>query len=312
MSNPFISRRAFLGGVSALAGYQFTGLTELFASETKFPFKVLKIKKDEAFDKWKSLRSANSISVIVGDAGNLGSLKETYQNYSSNQSDFLDKVLNKVKGLRHPESLFSMREKEDVDGCLRLQQLLKDPNSKISGSTIRDDNGHIIKVPREILKKILTKECEEKRGKVSNSIPDKPDFDNWPDATGQGARPEEMLPILYDNNQSEVSLLIFETNDPTTVPAHIRFGGWNANPFPEYHVAALRSWRDRYGAELVGMKSDVLIMQVKRKPATKEEAYKLAIEQYKYCNDVVDQGMGSVQKLAAWLMVTDAWYFWWD
>lgn len=33
------------------------------------------------------------------------------------------------------------------------------------------------------------------------------------------------------------------------VPAHLRWGGWNACPPPEYHVAALRGLGQRYGAE---------------------------------------------------------------
>jgi hypothetical protein len=53
-------------------------------------------------------------------------------------------------------------------------------------------------------------------------------------------------------------------------------------------------------------------MRLSCKPATREEALELAREQYFYCNDIVDQGMGSYRRLAAGLMASDWWFFWWD
>ena len=42
---------------------------------------------------------------------------------------------------------------------------------------------------------------------------------------------------------------------PTTLPwealAHLRLGGWNECPTPAEHVAILKWWHERYGAELV-------------------------------------------------------------
>jgi hypothetical protein len=38
----------------------------------------------------------------------------------------------------------------------------------------------------------------------------------------------------------------------------------------------------------------------------------LAWEQYWYCLDIVDQGVGSVSALAATLLNSTYWYFWWD
>jgi hypothetical protein len=48
---------------------------------------------------------------------------------------------------------------------------------------------------------------------------------------------------------AKVYIVLLPTDDPTTIPAHVHWGGWNNCPPPEYHVAALREWRDRYGAE---------------------------------------------------------------
>jgi hypothetical protein len=110
----------------------------------------------------------------------------------------------------------------------------------------------------------------------------------------------------------KVHIGLFPTNDWTTVPAHLRWGGWNDCPEPEIHVAALRSWRDRFGAELVGLGPDVMNLRVGRRPKTRADALELAREQYLYCNDIVDQGTGTLSRLAAALMADDWWYFWWD
>jgi hypothetical protein len=95
-------------------------------------------------------------------------------------------------------------------------------------------------------------------------------------------------------------------------PAYLRWGNWNGCPAPEYHVAAFRSWRDRYGAELVGLSHDVVNIHVRRRPKTRGEALDLGRQQYLYCSDIVDQGVGTLNALAAALMEHDWWYFWWD
>jgi hypothetical protein len=107
-------------------------------------------------------------------------------------------------------------------------------------------------------------------------------------------------------------VIVIPTGDWTTIPAHLNWGNWNGCPAPEFHVAALRAWRDRFGAELVGLSHDVMNLRVARKPATRSEALDLAREHYAYCPDVIDQGVGTLSELAAALIENDWWYFWWD
>lgn len=96
------------------------------------------------------------------------------------------------------------------------------------------------------------------------------------------------------------------------VPACLNWGGWNQNPHPRHHLAALRQWESDYGAELVALTGDVLELRVARRPATRAEALALAREHYAYCPDVLDQCGGELATRAAALMVSDWWYFWWD
>jgi hypothetical protein len=41
-------------------------------------------------------------------------------------------------------------------------------------------------------------------------------------------------------------------------------------------------------------------------------ALKLAQEQYGFCFDIVEQGVGTIENLAGGLTASNIWYFWWD
>jgi hypothetical protein len=141
--------------------------------------------------------------------------------------------------------------------------------------------------------------------------PPPPPVGEWP-ATPS---PSAGLTVAMNSDQAllhKVHIALIPTDDWTTVPAHLRWGGWNACPRAEYHVAALRSWRDRFGAELIGLSSDRMDLRVARRPHTRAQALELAREHYIYCNDIVDQGEGTVSRLAACLIADDWWNFWWD
>jgi len=59
-------------------------------------------------------------------------------------------------------------------------------------------------------------------------------------------------------------------------------GNWNACPPPADRVAALRVWRDRYGAEFVGLDANTINLRVSRKPAARDEALELARAHYTF------------------------------
>ena len=63
---------------------------------------------------------------------------------------------------------------------------------------------------------------------------------------------------------------------------------------------------------MVSITRDVIEFAVKNPPKTREAAMELAKEQYIFCNDIVDQGVGTVSALAATLLDSNYWYFWWD
>ena len=110
----------------------------------------------------------------------------------------------------------------------------------------------------------------------------------------------------------EVWVLLLPTKLPWQVFAHLGYGNWNDYPDAHVHVAIHKCWFDHYGAEVVGISSDVIEMRVSRRPGSEQEAHELAMEQYAYCGDIVDQGTEAVDVLARTLLVSNIWFFWWD
>lgn len=108
-------------------------------------------------------------------------------------------------------------------------------------------------------------------------------------------------------------LALIPTTRPWEVFAHLRFGGWNDSPDPEFHVAVARRWNQMFGAEPVVMGSDLIEMIVARPPTSIEACRALAIEQFAYtAGDAVHQGTGTFGALAAELRARKHWFFWWD
>ena len=102
------------------------------------------------------------------------------------------------------------------------------------------------------------------------------------------------------------------TPHPFEVPAYLYLGGWNECPDAPVHVALWKKWRDEYGAEILCASGAVIEATVARPPLDKDQCYKLAREQFIYCNDIVTQGVGTIDALASTLHAAKSWYFWWD
>ena len=139
-----------------------------------------------------------------------------------------------------------------------------------------------------------------------------PEEGEWPEEAPASPGLSVTYDVLTGQPHRQIPIALIPTDDPTTIPAYLRWGGFNACPNPEYHVAALRHWRDRYGAELVGLDMGTLNVRVARRPETRDEALALARLQYDYCDDIVEQGVETLSALGASLMAHEWWYFWWD
>lgn len=98
---------------------------------------------------------------------------------------------------------------------------------------------------------------------------------------------------------------------PWEVFAYLPFGGWNACPLNEEHMAAAKCWFEEYGAVPAVLTHDVLEYDLPA-PVPQDKAMELALEQYAYCPDIVSQGVGTIGRLADGLTKSHYWYFWWD
>lgn len=99
--------------------------------------------------------------------------------------------------------------------------------------------------------------------------------------------------------------------NPWEVFAYLPFGGWNECPDTPDLMAVTKHWFELYGAVPAVITHDILECMVPE-PVSEEQAARLALEQYMFCADIVEQGVGEVGILAKSLPESTVWYFWWD
>lgn len=112
------------------------------------------------------------------------------------------------------------------------------------------------------------------------------------------------------------TLILVPTKLSWQIPAYLTFSGlgWNACPSTAVHIALLKRWHEKYGADLLCMGRDSLFLKVKKPVMDKDEALALAFEHAQYCPDNVMQAHGdrTISGLAIDLMGATVWQFWWD
>jgi len=302
-----ITRRALVTTAvcaSALAGFgRAPVLAGLDAASGTFPFTVLPISTDNALEEAGKFWAAGSVPIITGPDDKLSLMKRGFESPDVNPVSELAATLKRAGEIRFPEDLRELRYNENKAACEALTEQMALPGFKLPEMFEPDaDNKQVQISPDEVRQRLLAG-CTEQQP---------PNLDEWPEADSVEEVPTEALLTALIGEAGNGNIIVVPTDDWTKVPALLRWGGWNSNPLPEYHIAAWRSWRDRYGAKLLGMTDDTLIMTVERPPSGRKEAYQLAEEQYIYCSDIVDQGVGTIPKLAAGLVSSKFWYFWWD
>lgn len=122
------------------------------------------------------------------------------------------------------------------------------------------------------------------------------------------------LSIGKSDLNSDETLVLFRipVKEPWKVFAWIPFGGWNECPDPVDMIAVCKYWYEKFGAVPAVVKSNILEMYVLSPVNDIDTAFDIAKEQYGFCNDIVDQGTGTIKSLAETLVGSNVWYFWWD
>lgn len=258
-------------------------------------FETVTVSGDKALATWERLKAERRGSPVV-----LGGQRDRrpLTSLPSASAEDVARVLKAAEIIRHPEGLKQKRVQNEVMAREFFMKLYKEDPSQVPPGF------------EQILRESEQKTLEEVRAEIERTR--EPPFGAWPDAPQKMPELSVAYDVLSGRPIRDVDVIVVPTDDWTTLPAYLPWGDWNDCPMPEFHVAAFRSWRDRYGAELVGLSGDVMNLRVARRPATQEEALDLAREQHIYCSDNIDQGAGTLSIQAASLMVSDWWYFWWD
>ncbi len=113
---------------------------------------------------------------------------------------------------------------------------------------------------------------------------------------------------------AEVILAQIPTTNPWEIFAWLPMGNWNDCPDALQMMAVAKYWFTAFGAVPAALSHDELEFYMEKPVITEEDAQKLALEQYAFCPDRVEQCEedGSVGKLADTLRQSNIWYFWWD
>ncbi|GAA2699471.1 DUF4253 domain-containing protein [Actinoplanes palleronii] len=224
--------------------------------------------------------------------------------WSSAHAQFAESGLWPVflSGLR-PESPLRPWE----TGELRPQMITTDPGDHDPAVLLRDwFDGHIPDDPEEL---------DEVGANVA------PFFDGWPGfappGTG-GTDPErhaaEVAELLVDFDRvTDARLGLARCPRGADLPALI---GWTGPVNHENDTArfsaVLRSWEDRFGARLIALGFDTMILSVAAPPRDRDHARLVAAEHLAFCPDTITQGTESLEDYAAELVGAEQWEFWWD
>jgi hypothetical protein len=114
----------------------------------------------------------------------------------------------------------------------------------------------------------------------------------------------------FEIRRKPVHLVLLNAADHE-LPIYLGFGGFNDCPMPHAIAGVLRYWARNYKTRLAYIGQDTLELQLQAPPRTLSSIKELAWQQYEFCQDVVDQGTGTVASLGRTL-VRDKWLFWWD
>jgi hypothetical protein len=134
----------------------------------------------------------------------------------------------------------------------------------------------------------------------------------WPEGDSSNNSLSAHRDVLTRKPHAEVLLTVLPAEESWMAPCYLRIGNWNSVPTADAHAALFKYWHEHCGATVACIADDVIEFTVDKPPRTKDEALVLAKQHYIYCADIVHQGVGTVEGLAAALLNASVWYFWWD
>lgn len=207
-----------------------------------------------------------------------------------------------------------------VDETLWECLIMNSDEDSDGGEAYEFQAGEIAKYRRKLLAAPLKSGAEVTelllKTRMEEADDDELDWDE--DVMGQmeGGEPNDRFCGYWDYGTDDTCPLILAeipVENPWEIFAYLPFGNWNECPDTPELMAVAKYWFEKHGAVPAVMTHDVLEFDVPE-PVSREQATRLALEQYAWCPDVVDQGPEdcTVGLLADSLAKSKVWYFWWD
>jgi hypothetical protein len=153
----------------------------------------------------------------------------------------------------------------------------------------------------------------EYAGYASEDGEDMPPRDDWPLQPQTQNGLTAMRDVLTHEFYKSVAIALLPTAGAHyQAAAHLKVGGWNEMPDAVVQTALHKRWAEKWSARPVTMALDTIEFAVDRPVKTRPDALALGMEHFLACNDIIDQGFGNLDALAASLIGARNWYLWWD
>ncbi|HEY9679893.1 MAG TPA: DUF4253 domain-containing protein [Drouetiella sp.] len=276
----------------------------------------IEVESERAEDTWLKLRN---ISIDTGYwpviVNNIDELEGLVENISCHlEFDTTSRTWSPRKTAYHSSTEFVIDETDKISQTIReLRQIQGD-----SEPLDLNGNGVVKPAPQDLIvtgeKVNLDKWLHLKKALISEFNIDEENMP-WPTEVEPDNNLQALLtwdPELGLRQTESVFILLVRAEYSWDVPAKLLYGGWNECPVPQIHVAFLKRWYGLHDAEIISIGRATIELVVSKPPKDRDQAFKIAQEQYLYCPDTVEQGAGSVTALAAELLKGRVWHFWWD
>jgi hypothetical protein len=204
----------------------------------------------QALATWEGLRLTHpgSSPVVVGGLADFKRIVEGATAWPGRPAHRTPaQIIESADRLHHPEDLYRQHERDVAEMRERIEQLKRESPGLTPPPQFQ--------LP-DYLKEAFGGKVSAMSGDETIESPPpwgEPHIGEWPiepmGAPELSVATETLTGAPLDN----VQIVILPTDDSSTIPAYLHWGHWNGCPAPEYHIAALRSWRERFGAELVGL-----------------------------------------------------------
>jgi hypothetical protein len=112
-----------------------------------------------------------------------------------------------------------------------------------------------------------------------------------------------------EKHEDAVEIVVGPGRDQFDILRHARSNALNYDMGTEALVKKLRAWDALADIDIFHAETDTIEFTIGKLPA---DLSKWAADMYAFCPDIVDQGVGSVEKLEKALRLTKEGYLWWD